>query len=381
MKKIFSIIAGLALVCVLLMTSVISDEVNAYGAKPAGKSTVVTITFNASGGTLVKSKQTKKVTRGKSYGALPTPTRSGYVFRGWYTKKTAGTLISAQRVVKTALSKKTLYAHWEKCYKITFDANGGTTPVKSKEILYMATYGNLPVPTRAEYYFMGWYTQKTGGTLLTSTTTYKQKKNRTVYAHWGKQTKIACVGASITYGSGLSSRSKTCYPAQLQELLGETYLVKNFGIKGTTIGRPSSAPYTDTSQFADAIDFKPDIVIILMGTNDAQPRNWKDSAQFESDYHDIFTFFSLLPSTAKVYTASLPDIIGGPGAGFNLTALSEINGVISAYNTAQGIPIIDVASAIAGNQYYYQGDGIHMNEYGAEMIARTAYDILINVAQ
>ena len=40
--------------------------------------------------------------------------------------------------------------------------------------------------------------------------------------------KVACVGNSITYGTGLADRATQSYPVQLQKLLGEHYEVENF---------------------------------------------------------------------------------------------------------------------------------------------------------
>ena len=47
--------------------------------------------------------------------------------------------------------------------------------------------------------------------------------------------KVACVGNSITYGTGLSDRATQSYPVKLQKLLGERYEVENFGKPGATL--------------------------------------------------------------------------------------------------------------------------------------------------
>ena len=81
------------------------------------------VTFNANGGTV--STKSKNVTIGNTYGTLPTPTRTGYSFDGWYTKETGGTKVTETTTVGTN-PPTTLYAHWiAKKYLVTFDANGG----------------------------------------------------------------------------------------------------------------------------------------------------------------------------------------------------------------------------------------------------------------
>lgn len=71
-------------------------------------------------------------------------------------------------------------------YTVTFNANGGTTPTASKTVVYGSTYGTLPTPTRSGYAFLGWFTDSSAGTQVTSSTTVNLSANQTLYAHWVK---------------------------------------------------------------------------------------------------------------------------------------------------------------------------------------------------
>ena len=128
------------------------------------------VTFNPNGGTV--STKSKNVTIGKTYGTLPTPTRTGYDFDGWYTRESGGTKVTATTSVGTN-PPTTLYAHWiAKKYTVTLDANGGTVSMASRTATYGSTYPALPDATRTGgYTFDGWYTQKTGGTKVDDSTT------------------------------------------------------------------------------------------------------------------------------------------------------------------------------------------------------------------
>ena len=140
------------------------------------------VTFNPNGGTV--STKSKNVTIGKTYGTLPTPTRTGYDFDGWYTRESSGTKVTANTSVGTD-PPTTLYAHWKgKTYTVTFDANGGTVGMKSRTATYGSEYPALPAPTREGYSFDGWYTQKTGGTKVDENTTVTTAANHILYAHW-----------------------------------------------------------------------------------------------------------------------------------------------------------------------------------------------------
>jgi uncharacterized repeat protein (TIGR02543 family) len=68
--------------------------------------------------------------------------------------------------------------------RITFDANGGSVGTNTKNVTFTYAYGDLPTPTREHYRFLGWYTQKTGGTQVTKDTEVTTYSKHTLYAHW-----------------------------------------------------------------------------------------------------------------------------------------------------------------------------------------------------
>ena len=61
--------------------------------------------------------------------------------------------------------------------------------------------------------------------------------------------KVACVGASITYGQTLSNQEEECYPAVLQRLFGAGYEVRSFGRSSAGIWYEGYAPYTFTDEY------------------------------------------------------------------------------------------------------------------------------------
>ena len=130
------------------------------------------------------SVETVNITYGKKYGKLPSPTRKGYTFKGWYTQSTQGTRIKASSKMKKTVDH-TLYARWSaNKYKIKLNANGGKVSKKSYTKTYGKKYGTLPTPTKKGYTFEGWYTKKKGGNLITASSKVKVTKTTTLYAHW-----------------------------------------------------------------------------------------------------------------------------------------------------------------------------------------------------
>lgn len=166
-----------------------------------------TVYFNANGGDVDASGKT--VTVGDRYGTLPTPTRGGYTFDGWYTSSSGGTKIISSSTVSQA-GDHTLYAHWTqekaKTYTVTFNANGGVVGTASKIVTAGDRYGTLPTPTRSGYTFDGWYTSSGGGTKITSSSTVSLTEDQTLYAHWNA-IKAAPSLAALTYSFGNSEIS------------------------------------------------------------------------------------------------------------------------------------------------------------------------------
>lgn len=144
-----------------------------------------TITLDPNGGTLPDGTTNPMTTGtdGKLTAALPTPTRTGFVFDGWFTEQTGGAKVTADTVFNT---DATLYAQWseEKIFTITLDANGGIlSGSASVSTGPDARLTALPAaPAREGFTFDGWYTAAAGGSQITAATVFQE--NTTIYAHW-----------------------------------------------------------------------------------------------------------------------------------------------------------------------------------------------------
>lgn len=156
-----------------------------------------TVNFNANLGMTPLSSMI--VTNSSTYGTLPTPTRVGYTFNGWYTASSGGTQIVRSSTVCLS-SAQTLYAHWTpNNYVAYLNANGGNVDKESINITYDSTYSSLPTPTRKGYYFNGWYTAQNGGSLVTNDTKVSSTDNQTLYAQWEELTPFV---VSIVHANG-----------------------------------------------------------------------------------------------------------------------------------------------------------------------------------
>ena len=143
-----------------------ADDVYSYGhtlyAKWVDKTYTVTVTFDAQGGTC--SVYQKDYTAGEAYGTLPTPTRTGYDFCGWYTDREGGTKITEGTDAAT-YREYSLFAHWKiKKFTVTVNKNFGTDKPESHDYEYGTTFSVMAAPTREGYYFKGWKNSGDGKT-------------------------------------------------------------------------------------------------------------------------------------------------------------------------------------------------------------------------
>ena len=152
----------------IVQTKTFSGWTNAGSGSISG----TTYTYGAGDGTITANYTANSVN-------LPTPSKTGYVFDGWYTAATDGNKITSPYM---PTNNTTLYAHWTaNRYTITFDNAGGQNTITTKEISYGQTYGTLPTPTKAGYTFDGWYN---GSTKVTESDTVNITSNTTLTARW-----------------------------------------------------------------------------------------------------------------------------------------------------------------------------------------------------
>jgi len=121
------------------------------------------------------------------------------------------------------------------------------------------------------------------------------------------KTRVACVGDSITYGSLVAGQPWNSYPAQLGRLLGPDYTVGNFGYADRTAQKEADRPYIREPLFEKSIAFTPDIVVLMLGTNDTKPRNW-DAESYKHDLAELVRCYKALPSAPAVYLMVPPPL-------------------------------------------------------------------------
>lgn len=190
--------------------------------------------------------------------------------------------------------------------------------------------------------------------------------------------KIACIGNSVTFGLTHKNPRLTSYPSQLQKLLGEKYLVGNFGHSGATLLRKGHNPYNKTTEFSEALAFHPDIAIIHLGLNDTDPRNWPNYRdEFLPDYSWLIDTIRQVNPSVKIFVCRLTPIFSDHPRFESGTRdwFWQIQELIPRIAKVNKTGLIDLHSALYSHPDLLP-DAIHPNEEGAAILAKAVYQKL-----
>ena len=188
--------------------------------------------------------------------------------------------------------------------------------------------------------------------------------------------RVACVGDSITYGAGLADPARESYPAVLQSLLGAGYEVRNFGVNGATALRRGSLPYWILPELEAAKRSAPQIVVLMLGTNDAHLRNRSEREQYEADLRALARQFADLESRPAMVLNLPPPCYGLMSAYAQNVLQREILPAIRRVAAAEQWRLADVHAALSDRPEWFP-DGVHPNASGAAAIARAVYDAVL----
>lgn len=200
--------------------------------------------------------------------------------------------------------------------------------------------------------------------LLLCTTAYGQKK-----------IKVACVGNSVTYGAGIENREVNSYPAQLQRMLGDGYEVMNFGKSGATLLDKGHRPYREQEEYRAALDFAGDRVVIHLGLNDTDPRNWPNYRDnFVGDYLSLIESFRRANPQCKIWICRMTPIAHRHPRFKSGTRdwYWQEQAAIEAIAHLAHTGLIDLQAGLY-NRPDLLPDALHPNAEGAGILAKTIY--------
>jgi sialate O-acetylesterase len=195
----------------------------------------------------------------------------------------------------------------------------------------------------------------------------------------GEPVRVSCLGDSITYGWELpkGQRGQLNYPGQLQQLLGDGYRVADFGYAGATVQRQTAKPIWAHLQVPGRglPGSRPQVVLLLLGTNDTHAQDWQGIGPFLQDYRALVQFLQQLPSRPQVLLGTLPPIAsrGRYGSPERARLVQEINPQLRRLAGELNLSLVDFASVFdpTERRQLFQ-DALHPSPTGYRRMAEQA---------
>ncbi|BDI34523.1 hypothetical protein CCAX7_65740 [Capsulimonas corticalis] len=184
--------------------------------------------------------------------------------------------------------------------------------------------------------------------------------------------RVACVGDSITWGANIDNPAVNSYPAVLGRMLGDRYRVYNFGVSGTTMLKKGDSPYWNQGAYKAAMDSQPNIVVIMLGTNDTKSQNWKYKDEYSANYTEMVRLFAALPTKPKIFLCRPVPVPKTGNYGINEAGVQEEIPMIDAIAAREAATEVDIHAALSGHDDLIP-DNVHPNAAGARLIAGAVY--------
>ena len=203
-----------------------------------------------------------------------------------------------------------------------------------------------------------------------------------------ERVRVACIGDSITYGTGLANRAVDSYPRRLQDLLDARfpgrYEVRNFGNPGRgvyldTFRGKEKRGYRFMKEHAEALAWQPDIVISNLGINDIghypEERDGRRArGTFVRDYLTLLDDYRKLSSKPKLFIWTRLGPLTPRHSCFNSRAPFQMVRDLTAVARRSGATGLDLLTPFLPNpEPYLTKDGIHPNPEGAKLVAEAVF--------
>lgn len=198
---------------------------------------------------------------------------------------------------------------------------------------------------------------------------------------------IACVGDSLTYGvipNTAGKQTEHPYPAVLAELLGEGYDVQNYGKPGSALTE-NGVCYRNRDGYQLSLDAKAQMVILMFGTNDSNPKNTWDAELFESDLANMVDAYREANPDAVICLMAppenFPDASTGEPAMNEALLRGEIRDIVSRVAQEKDALYVDLFAVTEDHPEWFGDDGIHLLDEGYVQMGHAIYDVIAEAAQ
>lgn len=189
-----------------------------------------------------------------------------------------------------------------------------------------------------------------------------------------KKRRIACIGDSITFGAGVAqTRKEHAWTFVWNRLLGDGFQVLNYGVSGATLQKEGDFPYHKVGFLKRLPKARPELIVLMLGTNDAKPYNWNEK-RFIREYEVLLKDLMeagwphrlVLMTPPEAFPEETTGIVGydidpGPIEG-------SIRQAVFSMGDRYGLQVIDLYALTKDHTEYFD-DGVHPNIEGNRVIA------------
>lgn len=195
------------------------------------------------------------------------------------------------------------------------------------------------------------------------------------------QTRVACLGDSITYGARIADRDHNSYPGWLNDFLGKPYEVRNFGVGGATLLQAADRPYVKTKAFRDALAWQPHVAFVMLGTNDTceneRRHNWRHADSLAADAAQLVASLQEVRNDMRIVLCSPTPMFAQKRGlkparkadletrGKRLAACAQAMQTVA--RTTDNVAYLELRNTLTAA---HVSDGVHPTAFGAERIAR-----------
>ena len=177
--------------------------------------------------------------------------------------------------------------------------------------------------------------------------------------------RVACVGDELTFGTDVEDREDNCYPVQLQKYMEKAekkYRIGNFGVEGAAVQKKSKKPYTKEERYESSTEYKANLVVIMLGTNDTTEENWTDIDTFQKDYQSLIKNYQDLKSSPEVWLVTPP--MDETYHMINRESIQKMKDGVILVNTSRGglVKTADLIEGIRARKFFAVGLDVYEEE-------------------
>lgn len=208
------------------------------------------------------------------------------------------------------------------------------------------------------------------GVMIMSTVSYAKTPDDTkkIEVENTEKIKVACIGDSLTEGDGLDAYYS--YPSFLQRILGDEYIVFNYGVSGSCITNSSDFCYTDTMNYRESVDTNADIYIIMLGSNDLI-RGGANPEDAYNHYDKLIKTYKELDNKPTVYIVTPCAVKGNDILNYGISV--TVNNIMENVSKSNNIEHISLYNITSEHESWYLDDNLHLNQLGNYEIANYIY--------